>query len=215
MTFHLLMSRFKEGLFFLICGDKNELNPQQILNLSPGFKQCVDRPTRLTPPQVLDVIITDLHRYYQSPVVSDPLDVDPDKAGVASDHRMVVMSPIGTFNDKKTRVKKKVEFRPLNDRGFNDMGNKLLSFEWDQILSLDSANEQMELFQKSLFSMFSDAFPMKTKIFFNESQEFYTDKLVILKRKKQSEFRKHRRSDKYLSLHQTYKEELSKAKKKF
>ena len=125
---------------------------------------------------------------------------------------MVVMPPIGAFNDRKSRVKKKIEFRPLNDRGFNDMGNKLQGFEWDQILSLDSADAQMELFQKNIFSMFSDSFPMKTKIFFNESQEFYTDKLVMLKRKKQSEFRKHRRSNKYLSLHQTYKEELSKAK---
>ena len=211
-TFHLLMSRFKEGLFFLICGDKNQLNPQQILNLSPGFKQCVEQPTRLNPPQVLDVIITDLHKYYQSPIVMDPLDVDPDKTGVASDHLMVVMSPIGAFNDRKSRVKKKVEFRPLNDQGFNDMGNKLQNFEWDQILSLGSADEQMELFQNNLFSMFSESFPMKTKIFFNESQEFYTDKLVVLKRKKQNEFRKHRRSIKYLSLHHTYKEELRKAK---
>ena len=164
-TFHLLSSKFKDGLFFLICGDRNQLSIQQILNLSPGLKQCVENPTRLNPPQVLDVIITDLHKYYQSPVIMDPLEPDPDKPGVASDHLMVVMSPIGSLNDKKTRLKKKIEFRPLNDQGFNEMGNKLCSFDWDQqVLSLDSADCQMEAFQNNLFSMFAESFPMKTKI---------------------------------------------------
>ena len=62
----------------------------------------------------------------------DPLELDPDKAGVASDHLTVVMSPIGSLNDMKTRLKKKIEFRPLNDQGFNEMGNKFRSFDWAQ-----------------------------------------------------------------------------------
>ena len=204
-TFHLLSAKFRDGLYFLICGDKNEMGIQQILNLSPDLKQTVENATRLNPDQVLDVIITDLHKYYQSPVIKDPLEPDPDKAGAASDHLTVVMSPIGSLNDRKTRIKKKIEFCPLNDQGFNEMGNKLSSFDWGQVLSLKSADSQMEAFQNNLFSLFSESFPMKTKIVFNESQEFFTDKLVMLKRKKKSEFKKHRRSDKFLSLHQTYK----------
>ena len=109
-------------------------------------------------------------------------------------------------------LKKRIEFRPLNDQGFNEMGSKLKSFDWNQVLNLESADNQMESFQNNLFLMFSESFPMKTKIVFNESQEFFTDKLVILRRKKQTEYNKHRRSEKYESLHQTYKKELSKAK---
>ena len=41
------------------------------------------------------------------------------------------------------------------------------------------------------------------------------NKLVMLKRKKKTEFKKHRRSEKYLSLHQTYKAELRKAKQDY
>ena len=122
------------------------------------------------------------------------------------------MSPIGALNDRKTRLKKKIEFRPLNDQGFTEMGNRLCNFDWGQVLSLVSADSQMEAFQNNLFSIFSESFPMKSKIVFNESQEFYNDKLVMLKRKKKNEFKKHRRSVKYLSLHQTYKAELRKAK---
>ena len=88
----------------------------------------------------------------------EPLDVDTDKAGTASDHMMVVMSPIGTFNDKKTRQKRKVEFCPLNDQGFNDLGNMLQAFDWNQILAIETADSQMETFQNNLFSMFSESF---------------------------------------------------------
>ena len=97
----------------------------------------------------------------------------------------------------------------------NEMGIKLSSFDWSQVLSLESADSQMEAFQNNLFSMFTESFPMKTKTVFNESKEFFTDKLVILKRKKKNEFKKHRRSEKYLSLHQTYKAELKKAKQDY
>ena len=54
------------------------------------------------------------------------------------------------------------------------MRDRLLSFDWDQVLSLKSANTQMDSFQQNLFSMFSESFPQKTKIFFNESQEYFT-----------------------------------------
>ena len=65
------------------------------------------------------------------------------------------MSPIGSLNDRKTHIKKKIDFRPLNDQGFNEMGNKVSSFDWGQVLSLKSADSQMEAFQNNLFSLFS------------------------------------------------------------
>ena len=79
-------------------------------------------------------------------------------------------------------------------------------------LSNDNTESSESTLLNILFSMFTESFPMKAKIFFNESQEFYTEKLVMLKRKKKNEFKKHRRSEKYLSLHLTYKAELRKAK---
>ena len=46
--------------------------------------------TRLDPPALLDPIITTLHSFYQRPECIAPLDADPDKDGVASDHKIVV-----------------------------------------------------------------------------------------------------------------------------
>ena len=164
-TFHQLLARFGSGLHWIIGGDKNDLNIQQILNLSPAMKQCVQSPTRLNPPQILDVCITDLSLFYQSPMVVDPLQVDIDKTGSDSDHMMVTIAPIGSFNDKKNVVKRKVQFRPLNERGFQEMGNLLEHFEWDGILRIESADKQMEMFQNELFRMFNESFPEKNSHF--------------------------------------------------
>ena len=76
-------------------------------------------PTRLNPPQILDICVMDMSQFYQSPVIEAPLQVDQDKTGVDSDHFIVTITPIGTLSDKKSFQKKRIQFRPLNnDQGY-------------------------------------------------------------------------------------------------
>ena len=84
-TYHFLSARYNGEIKWIFAGDKNELNISDVLNLSPELKQCVDQPTRLTPPAIIDVVITDLHPWYQFPVCEDDLDVDVDAVGAPSD----------------------------------------------------------------------------------------------------------------------------------
>ena len=49
------------------------------------------------------------------------------------------------MSDKKNVVKKKVQFRPLNDQGFQKMEYLLELFEWDGILKI--TNKQVVLLQ--------------------------------------------------------------------
>ena len=215
-TFHLLSAKFGEGLFWIIGGDKNDLNIQQILNLNPRMKQCVMSPTRLNPPQILDICVMDMSQFYQSPVIEAPLQVDQDKTGVDSDHFIVTITPIGSLSDKKSFQKKRIQFRPLNnDQGYFEMGNILKNFNWEKILNIESPDEQMKTFQSEMFGVFDQCFPLKTKVFLNDSEPYYNDKLVLLKRKKNREYNRHRRSVKYISLHKLYKEELTKSKRIF
>ena len=73
----------------------------------------------------------------------------------------------------------------------------------------------MTYFQNSLLEIYSQCFPTKKRKFFSESEPFYTDKLAKLKRRKGREFSKNRNSNKYLSLNETYKKELLKAKRTY
>ena len=195
--------------------DKNELRLDNILALNPSLKQTVDQPTRLNPPQILDVIITNLSKYYNIPTVEPPLDVDDDKVGSASDHQMVVMTPLNNFQNKKGRAKKTIEFRPLTDNGFEAMGSELDTFDWNVIENIESANEKMEFFQTSLYQMFDSCFPRKRRTFFSETQPFFTEKLEKLKRRKTREYTENRKSKKYMDLQGIYRKELKIAKRAY
>ena len=211
--FHLLSTKYKERLLWVIAGDKNEMKVDQILYLNSNFKQYVDQPTRLNPPAMLDLIITDLHRYYQRLVYDNPLDVDLNKSCSLSYHLMVVMTPLNNVNSIKGRLKNKIEFRPLNDVNFDNMKQILEEVEWDSIESEYSLDQQMECFQNLLYKIFDISFPVKSKTIFNETEPFFTEKLIKLKRLKCRKFNKRRMAAEYQSLNNIYKQELSKAKK--
>ena len=90
-VYHLLSSKYRKGLHWVLAGDTNDLKLNPILDLNIKLKQCVKSPTRLNPPRIIDPIITTLGDYYQLPQCLPPLDPDPDLDGKPSDHLMVVM----------------------------------------------------------------------------------------------------------------------------
>ena len=103
-TFHLLTAKYGEELHFILCADANKLDLNSILKLSPSMKQLVTSPTRLSPPTMLDPIITTLGRWYQTPVCMPPLDADPGTGGKKSDHLIPIMRPINMVNNKAARA---------------------------------------------------------------------------------------------------------------
>ena len=76
----------------LISGDKNNLDERKILVLNPDFRQVVTKNTRQN--KILTIIITDLHRYYHTPVIIPPVPVDTPGQGAPSDHNGVLTCPI-------------------------------------------------------------------------------------------------------------------------
>ena len=164
---------------------------------------------------MLDPIITDLYRYYQRPVCENPLAVDLDKSCSLSDHLMVVMTLLNNVNSIKGRLKNKMEFRSLNDVGFDNMKQILEEVKWDFIESESSLDQQMECFQNLLYKIFDISFPVISKTIFNKTEPFFTEKLIKLKRLKCRKFNKRRMATEYQSLNNIYKHELSKAKKSY
>ena len=129
-VYHLLSARYKDGLHWIIAADKNELKIESILSLNQNFKQAVKNPTRLNPPAILDIIVTDLCKYYKDPVCESPLDVDSDKVGTLSDHFMVIMEPIDAFNNRKERKENSFLYRSYTDAAFDKMDNMLDNINW-------------------------------------------------------------------------------------
>ena len=213
--YHFISSKHTSGLYWCIAGDSNQLNLDPLINLNPKFKQVVDQPTRLSPPRILDTIVTDLHILYQSVECVDPLDVDLDKPGTASDHKMVIFTPLNNAHNVVKRIKKRIDYRPYTDKGFAEMTKVLDNFCWDSIENMNDANKQLATFQQIVYNMFDNCFPSKSQEITTENELWFNEKLSKLKKRKSREFNKNRRSSKYMRLQKVYKQQLSESKRLF
>ena len=108
-AYNILNTKYGKGLHFVIGGDTNDLKLDLILSVSSNLVQVVQKWTRT------------LANFYQEALCLDPLDPDPDKNGVKSDHRVVLIRPINIINNKSTRTTREVKVRPFPQSGLDSM----------------------------------------------------------------------------------------------
>ena len=143
-AYNVLSSKFGRGLQFILAGDTNELKLDPIHNLSPNFRQIVQDWTRLNPPALLDPVITTMANFYQKPECLEPLDADPDKNGVKSDHRIVIVKPINTINNRCGRTTRKIKVRPFPQSGLGKMKTWFMVQIWENV---ESAHEKASILE--------------------------------------------------------------------
>ena len=114
------------------------------------MKQVLQSPTRLTPPAMIDPILTTLSKFYQAPNFVPPLNPDPESDGSPSDHLMVLIQISSTVNKKPARLKRSVTFRPLQESGLRLFGDWLSAHPWDNLYNDDSAHKKAQIFQSDL-----------------------------------------------------------------
>ena len=68
----------------IIAGDCNDLSIGLLTALDPAFRQIVNLPTRKD--KILDIIVTDLHSFYEEPEIIHPDEVDDGAPDFSSDH---------------------------------------------------------------------------------------------------------------------------------
>ena len=91
---NVLQTIHGKGLQWILAGDTNDLKLGPIPRLNTKFQSIVSKPTRIniknpSKSSKLDIIITDLHKWYQKPQCLLP--IEPDiKCDKPSDHLTVV-----------------------------------------------------------------------------------------------------------------------------
>ena len=214
-VFNQMSTKYQKGLHFLIAGDTNDLKLDMILQLSPQMKQVVTEVTRLNPPRILDPIITTLSKFYQKPLILPPLDPDPDKDGKPSDHKIVKMKPINSVENKPIRTKRQVTFRPIPESGLKNLETWANRQDWKSVTSVDSTHEKAANLQSTLMNALDKYLPEKTGNFSSDDSPWVTPQIKSAVRRRQREYRKHRRSDKWNNLDDKVNNLVSKAKRKY
>ena len=203
------------GLHFVLAGDTNDLKLESILHLDTRFVQIVQEWTRMDPPAILDPIIMTLSNLYQEPECLEPLDADPDKIGVKSDHRIVVARPINIIDNKCARQTRTVKFRPFPESGILKMRDWFMEQTWQEVYETESAHDKAKVFQDILVKKFDEIFPEKTRKIQSDAQPWISQKLKKMDRKRKRIYRKERKSEKWSKMNKRFKKEVKSAKANF
>ena len=107
---HIVRSKY-DNVSYLISGDFNEYCHQDILDSYGALNQVVRESTRKD--RVLEIILTDLHTDYHTPVSLPPLQADVPGKGQDSDHNVVLFPPIAGPRDVVKHEYKVITVRPL------------------------------------------------------------------------------------------------------
>ena len=179
------------------------------------MKQVVKGATRMDPPRMLDPILTTLGPYYQSPQILPPLDSDPDKDGLPSDHWIPLMRPINVIDNSCTRTYTEITVRPIHQSGMTLMRNWFQKQDWAENLRLESVDMKADLLMSQILGAVDNYLPEKVIKVASDNELWFTQHLMKLDRRRRREYNKNRRSKKYSLLNASFLEKVARAKKKY
>ena len=205
---HVLITKYPNA-GVIIGGDKNELNISSLISGIPRAKQLVTKCTHKN--KIIDIILTNLQKFYQVPIIVPPVAPDDPTKGVPSDHSTPLAIPLSDNLHCNTREFKTRTFRPVPDSGIEKFGAWLKTEDWnflnDEANPSKQVDDMEDTFKKKL-----DAFlPERTIRTSNDDLPFITAELKYLDRRKKREYRKNGHSEKYSKLLSKFDTKFKKA----
>ena len=200
-TLQMLMTKYPES--GIICGgDKNSMDITPLLSCGLRLRQVVDKPTRAG--AILDVLIMNVSRFFNSPIIAPPICPDDPTKGKPSDHSVPVCTPHTDRYNPPLRTWRLHTYRPLPDSAVRNFGQWMVSQNWDEISCDMSATEQASIFEKLLNENLNKFCPERTTKIGSQDKAFINTELKKLHRRRQREYVKRGKSAKYKLLHEEF-----------
>ena len=202
------------GAGVIISGDRNSIEIPALLSIDPALRQLVKVPTRGL--KILDVILTDLARYYNDPIIIPPIIPDNPGVGVPSDHMGVFAAPNTSSFHVTSRTKVTKFIQPLPESLLPAFEEKITTQLHEFRINKELTSTQIvQSFQNTLDYVVSDIFPKRKVTINSEDKPYFTEKLRKLKRNRKREYYKHGKSEKYIKLKENFEEKLKNEKLKY
>ena len=198
-TLHMLVTKHPEAPI-IMGADKNSMDIRPILTCGLKIKQLVDLPTRNG--KILDIILTNIPQHYNSPIIIPPVPCDNPEDGLPSDHWVPVCYPHTDPHKPPVRRYRTVTYRPLPDENVRKFGKWMTSRNWETQYRSESltAHQHAEWLQKLLISKLDEVCPPQTMRISFQDKPFINKELKVISRRKQREYTKNGKSQKYKKL---------------
>ena len=144
--------------------------------------------------RILDVILSNLHCFYNVPEIVPPISPDTEGKGVPSDHNGVIATPHTNSNSVPKRNKTRRNLRPIPESLLPVFGNRLFNTDFSGVYSQPTTSKMVTEFQKLLQKLVEDNFPLKSILISSEDQPWFNEELRKLKRLGLMEYNRHDRA---------------------
>ena len=211
-TLHSLLTSYPQA-GIMGGGDRNCYNVSPVINAIPGLQNLQQLPTLGA--KNLDILLSNMGRYYSEVTVVPPVNCDNPNRGVPSDHSVPIIFPLtnATISEPKTYTYKTT--RPLPESGIQEFGKLILEENWESIKESESSDIQESMLQNILNDLMERSVPTKTVKLGRNDKTFMTKELKIIDRQRKREYTRNGKSQKYLDLSDKFCRKFKLAGKQF
>ena len=144
----------------------------------------------------MDILITNVPQYFNSPVIVPPVPCDNPDDGVPSDHWVPVCYPHTDRHNPPIHRFRSVAYRPLPEENIHKYGQWITEENFSDINGNLSPSVQASKLQKLLMGKLDELCPAQTMRVSFQDKPFIDKELKTLSRKKQREYLKKGKSPK-------------------
>ena len=211
-SFHYLKTKYSNIKFYFL-GDFNDFKPDVILQQSPQLRQLVHYNT--CGDSSLDLIITDCHALYHPPFSSHPLQPDDPTRAKDSDHLINIFLPKSDPNVASRRTYKTITIRPITESQLSAIGNTLSGLDWSHVENATNTENKLQMLRDTTSIIINEISPEKQIRICCDDPVWMNARIKILMRKRNREFDKNQKTEKWRKLMKACKKACKKAKKNF
>ena len=129
----------------------------------------------------MDIVVTNLSKWYESPEPLPPLLPDNPAIGEPSDHLGVIVYPVkNVHNTVRTKTYKTVRQFPESKTG--TFGQIICNQSWSFLASNLGSSQLVELFEYYVQSVTDAVFPVKQIYVSSDDKPYFTEELRKMKR---------------------------------
>lgn len=188
--------------YFIAGGDVNDLKVSELVEISSAFKQIVTKPTRKK--KTLNVIVTDLWKYFKEPEILPPQKPDVEGVGKPSDHSVPIAQPYLNTSEPRTKSYSLKTVRTISDPKMCLIGLWLQKEQFEDILNTENPTDKVTALEDTIEKNMQKICPTKNITVFQKDTEWMTPNIQRLRRKKSREYRRNKKSTLYMKLQAEY-----------
>ena len=184
-TLHVLLTKYpRAGI--IIGADRNDLNISSLLVGLPRVRQIVTEYTYQR--KIHDIIITNLHQFYLTPIVVPPVAPDDPQRGVPSDHSVPIATPMSSNSQCQSKQYRTIQFRPLPQEGIEHFGDWLKTESWNCLNGEMPPTEQVKVMETKFVEKLEKCLPQKQLKISSHEKPWINFEIKYLDRRKKREY---------------------------